>query len=76
MLCILFVDKYDQLCRRETFWEAFSEIGTVQSLIPEHVRMMALTATANKATIKFVCQKLLVTQAPNIYTESMLNQIV
>lgn len=65
--CLLFITGH----RGETFREAFSEIRCVRSLTPEHVRMMALTATAIKSTRTFVCHRLgmakpsLVLQAPN-----------
>ena len=46
------------MCRGHTFRKAFLELGDVRSLIPEHVNVMALTATATKATRRAVCQVL------------------
>ena len=46
------------LCRGETFRHEFTHLGEVRSLVPEHVRMMALTATATKATRTSVCRTL------------------
>ena len=37
-------------CRGESFREEFGHLGDVRSLIPESVRIMALTATATKTT--------------------------
>ena len=34
--------------------EAFSELGCMRSLVSEHVKMMALTATATTSTHTFV----------------------
>ena len=42
--------------RGDTFRKAFSELGEVRSLIPKHVNMLALTATATKQTRKAVCR--------------------
>ena len=46
------------LCRGETFRKAFSLIGEVRSLLPDTVRIMALTATATTATRTAVCKLL------------------
>ena len=46
------------LFRGETFRKEFSKIGEVRSIIPSRVNVMALTATATKATCKYVCQRL------------------
>ena len=37
---------------------AYSSIGAIRSLLPEHVRMMALTATATQATFRLVTARL------------------
>ena len=58
-------------CRDETFRKEFSKIGEVRSIIPDHVNVMALTATATKRTRKYVCKKLsmsapvVISQSPN-----------
>ena len=44
------------LYRGETFREEFLHLAEVRSLIPENVRMMALTATATKSTRQAVCR--------------------
>ncbi len=44
--------------RGETFHKAFLELGEVRSIIPDSVRMLALTATATKATRIAVCRTL------------------
>ena len=41
-----------------TFRKAFARIGEVRSIIPQHVHVMALTATATKATRRCIIQKL------------------
>jgi len=57
--------------RGDTFRRAFTELGMVRSLIPQHVHVMALTATATKATRLAVCRVLgmpspaIVYQVPN-----------
>ena len=55
----------------ESFRSAFAQLGEVRSLSPEAVHIMALTATATKATHSAVCHKLgmlhpvVVSQPPN-----------
>lgn len=49
---------YNYLCRGDTFRQAFSQLGEVRSLIPQGVHVMALTATATKATRTAVCHKI------------------
>lgn len=46
------------LSRGDNFRKAFSEISDVRSLVPETVRLMALTATASKETRRSVCKTL------------------
>ena len=41
-----------------TFRKAFARIGEVRSIIPQRVYVMALTATATKATRRCIIQKL------------------
>ena len=48
------LEKYDYF----TFRKAFLELVNVRSLLPEHVRVMALTATATMETRKAVCRLL------------------
>ena len=45
-------------CCSQPLREAFSEIGDIRSLIPDHVQMMALTATATKSAPTSICHKL------------------
>ncbi len=40
------------------FRKAFSQLGDVRSILPENVRVMALTATATRETRKAVCRTL------------------
>ena len=54
VLCMSFV----LLHRGETFRRAFFEIGTLRSLIPKSVNVMALTATATSQTISIVTSHL------------------
>ena len=54
VLRISFVSSY----RGETFRRAFFEIGTLRSLIPKSVNVMALTATATNQTISIVTSRL------------------
>jgi len=42
----------------DKFRVAFAKIGELRSLIPSHVRMLALTATATQETIRVVSQRL------------------
>ena len=57
--------------RGETFRKEFLAIGEARSLVPDNVRMTALTATATRVTRQKVCQSLcmvkpvLVTESPN-----------
>ena len=44
--------------RGETFRKEFAKLGDVRSLIPESVRVMALTATATKSTRRAVIKQL------------------
>ncbi len=44
--------------RGDSFRKAFAELGKVRSLLPDNVRVMALTATATKQTCKSVCRTL------------------
>ena len=56
-------------CRGESFRKVFSKIGEVRSIIPDHVNVMALTATATKTTRKYICQRLGM-RAPLIISKS------
>ena len=40
------------VCRGETFQKEFLAIGKARGLVPSHVNMMALTATATRATMQ------------------------
>jgi len=46
------------LCRGDKFHPAFSKIGELRSIIPDHVHMLALTATATEDTFQVVCSRL------------------
>ena len=45
-------------CRGDDFREDFARLGESRSLIPKHVHVMALTATATKPTRKAVIRRL------------------
>ena len=45
-------------CRGESFRKAFFEIGTVRSLLPKSINVMALTATATKQTVSVLTEHL------------------
>ena len=45
-------------CRGQSFRKVFAHLGEVRSLIPEDVRVVALTATATVHTRKAVCKLL------------------
>lgn len=47
--------------QRDSFCKAFSEIGTMRSLIPATVNVLALTATATKETGDVVKDRLCMT---------------
>ena len=47
-----------QLSRGDKFRQAFSKIGELRSIIPDHVHLLALTATATKDTFQAVCSRL------------------
>ena len=49
---------YLTLCRGENFRKEFANLGEVRSLIPETVRIMALTATATKISRREICRTL------------------
>lgn len=55
--------------RGEEFRREFSKIGSIRSVLPQHVGVMALTATATTSTRKVVCSKLGMV-APSIVSES------
>ena len=46
------------LCRGETFRKESHIIGVARNLVPDHVHMMALTATAIKKAVNKFCQSL------------------
>ena len=48
-------------CRGDTFRVSFAEIGNLRSIIPTHVNVLALTATATKQTYIAVCERLALT---------------
>ena len=56
----------------DDFRIAFSRIGELQSLVPSHVNVLALTATATHKTLQVVCDRLslrdvvLIALPPNI----------
>lgn len=46
------------ICRAESFRIAFAEIGTLRSIIPRTVKVLALTATAKKETFDYITKHL------------------
>jgi superfamily II DNA helicase RecQ len=46
------------LCSSESFRHEFSRLGELQSVIPDHVNVMALTATATKTTRNWIIKSL------------------
>ena len=53
------------LCRGDTFRVAFSHLGDIRSVLPEHVHVMALTATATKDT-RLAVSRILGMVQPNL----------
>ena len=50
-----------ELCvhnRGDAFRQAFAEIGTIRSILPKSVRVLALTATATKETVTCIMERL------------------
>lgn len=45
-------------CKAESFCIAFAEIGTLRSIIPRTVKVLALTATATKETFDYITKHL------------------
>ena len=50
------------ICRGDDFRIAFAHIGELRSVVPPHVNVMALTATATHSTFKVVKERLCMTQ--------------
>lgn len=46
------------ICRGDEFRKSFAELGTVRSLVPTNVQVMALTATATRQTLDCVVERL------------------
>ena len=44
--------------RGDEFRKEFSKLGEIRSLLPDNIRIMALTATASQTTRKVVCRML------------------
>ncbi len=64
------------LCRGEQFRREFSHLGEIRSIIPECVRVMALTATATKTTRKFIIDSLSMQLPGIIYIPPVKNNII
>ena len=63
------------LYRGEQFTREFSHLGEIRSIIPECVRVMALTATATKTTRKFIIDSLSMQLPEIIYIPPVKNII-
>ena len=63
-------------CRGEKFRTEFSHLDEVRSIIPETVRVMALTATATKSTRKFVINSLSMQMPEIVYVPPARENIV
>ena len=46
------------ICRGDTFRWSFSRLGEIRSIIPPSINVMALTATASRATTKVIIRTL------------------
>ena len=64
------------LYRGEQFRREFSHLGEIRSIIPECVRVMALTATATKTTRKFIIDSLSMQLPEIIYVPPVKNNII
>ena len=64
------------MCRGEQFRREFSHLGEIRSIIPECVRVMALTATATKTTRKFIIDSLSMQLPGIIYIPPVKNNII
>ena len=62
-------------CRGDRFRREFSRLGELRSIIPEHVHVMALTATATVSTRKEIIKSLDV-QDPVIVSVSPMKESV
>ena len=54
-------------CRGDSFRKDFSHIGEVRSILPSHVKIMALTATAMANTRKYVVSQLCMEDPAVVY---------
>ena len=45
-------------CRGYSFRRSFSRLGEIRSIVPASINVMALTATASKATVKIILRTL------------------
>ena len=55
-VCVSYLN-FIQYFRGDSFRLAFAEIGTLRSLLPKSVNVLALTATATKATLDCIVEK-------------------
>jgi len=56
--CIVFGFNCNFIYRGDEFWVEFSKLGTIRSLLPNHVNVLTLTATATKETLRYVEERL------------------
>ena len=52
------IKHYNLFCRGDEFRTAFAHLGEMRSIIPSDVNVLALTATASKATLAAVTKRL------------------
>ena len=57
--CIVFGFNCNFIYRGDEFRVEFSKLGTIHSLLPNHVNVFALTATATKETLRVLKTALL-----------------
>ncbi len=63
-------------CRGEKFRTEFSHLDEIRSIIPDTVRVMALTATATKSTRKFIINSLSMQMPEIVYIPPARDNII
>lgn len=58
LLCCIAIILFSHFHRGDSFRTTFAELGQVRSIVPENVRVMALTATVTKGTLEVVINRL------------------
>ena len=53
-ICVMVIIFEVVVLRGESFRKEFSDLGEIRSIVPRHVRLMALTTTATLSTRKFI----------------------